>query len=47
MKILEGVEAGGKLLQYKIELSNICVWTLAFLIIGIVTMKNSMKKGVC
>lgn len=47
MKILEGVEAGGQLLQYKIELANICIWTILFLVIGIHTMKKSMKQEAC
>jgi len=47
MKILEGVEAGGKLLQYKVELANICLWTILFLFIGIHAMKKSMRQEAC
>jgi ABC-2 type transport system permease protein len=45
MNIAEGVEKGTSLLQYKLGILNVAVWTIVMLVIGIYITHKRLKNG--
>lgn len=45
MNIAEGIEKGSSLLQYKLGILNVAVWTIAMLVMGICITHKRLKNG--